>query len=231
MRVIKTVRPLAAAVACTCVFAVLAASPASATVRPAGGIDVGLERDPGNSIVGRGTTDSKGNLTFANLPAGHYTLVIEGKSLAASLKQMAPKETAAKKESGPSVNLGIGGLFGSKSSSPSKSGPVKGTPSHNSSSSAGVGLGLNIPIGGDDDTSKPAMIDNSVTLIVTSRIVATGHNVGGAGNQAFSTSVPVCPGAQGDIRLGFDLPENGSVSIRAEEGGAIDEQSSTQGAD
>lgn len=228
MRVIKTARPLAAAVACACVFAVSALNtPANATAgTPIQGTPVGLDHDP-EGIIAHGTTDSKGNVTFEKLPAGHYTLVIDGKSLAASLKQMAPKETAAKKESGPSVNLGVGGLFGSKSSSTSKSDPVKGTPSHGTSSSSGVGLGLNIPIGSKDDPEKPTAMDSGVeTVVVTARFKG---DLGGG--WSISTSAPVCPSAQGDIRLSFDIPENGSVSIRTEVGGAIDEQSSTQGAD
>jgi len=48
---------------------------AQATVKPVGGTEVGLERDPGNSII-HVNTDKDGVFTFANMKAGSYRLIV-----------------------------------------------------------------------------------------------------------------------------------------------------------
>jgi hypothetical protein len=53
---------------------------AQTTVKPLAGTEVGLEHDPSNEMVAKGTTDPEGNVTFSNLKPGHYRVVLTGKS-------------------------------------------------------------------------------------------------------------------------------------------------------
>jgi hypothetical protein len=53
---------------------------AQTTVKPIAGTEVGLEHDPSNEMVAKGTTDTEGNVTFSNLKPGRYRVVLTDKS-------------------------------------------------------------------------------------------------------------------------------------------------------
>lgn len=62
---------------CALAFVVVSASSAGATAgTPISGIPVGLEGEPGGIAVANGTTDAKGNASFAMLKAGRYTVAV-----------------------------------------------------------------------------------------------------------------------------------------------------------
>jgi|GEM_PF-4461571 len=56
------------------------AAHAQTTVKPIAGTEVGLEHDPSNEMVAKGTTDSEGNVTFSNLKPGRYRVALTDKS-------------------------------------------------------------------------------------------------------------------------------------------------------
>jgi hypothetical protein len=66
----------ALAVLAFAVFFVLSAVDARAGA-PLKGVDVKLGRNPGGTVAARTTTDEHGAFTFANVPAGSYTLTFE----------------------------------------------------------------------------------------------------------------------------------------------------------
>ena len=56
------------------------ATQAQTTAKPIADTEVGLEHDPSNEMVAKGKTDSEGNVTFSNLKAGRYRVVLTDKS-------------------------------------------------------------------------------------------------------------------------------------------------------
>ena len=51
------------------------------TVKPVGGTPVGLERDPGNTLVTSVQTDGRGHFSFGKLAPGRYALKLSGKDI------------------------------------------------------------------------------------------------------------------------------------------------------
>jgi hypothetical protein len=87
------------------------AADAQTTVKPIAGTEVGLEHDPSNEMVAKGTTDPEGNVTFSNLKPGRYRVVLTGKSKLTVPARLTISGTAA----GPRVSQPIAeGQFGSK---------------------------------------------------------------------------------------------------------------------
>jgi hypothetical protein len=199
-------------------MALAATGPAQATVRPIGGTDVGLERDPGNSIVARGNTNADGKISFRDLAPGHYTLTIDSKSLTAAIEKA--RSASADKKSSSSLTIGVGGMFGGGSSHSSsshqdtKGGAAYGHPdktTHSSSSGGGVGLGVSIPVGGSEKSAKSDGHDGTPFVSVRFVVGAKGDLGGG---WAYTIFAPVCPGAPGDTRVGFDVKnDGGSVAL------------------
>ncbi|HVU19428.1 MAG TPA: hypothetical protein VHE09_01775, partial [Rhizomicrobium sp.] len=209
------VRPVAAAT-CACAIAIAAANPALATVKPIAGTDVGLERDPGNSIVTRGSTNADGNISFRDLAPGHYTLTIDSKSLSAAIEKA--RSANANKKSGSSLSIGVGGVFGGGSSHSSsshqdtKGGPAYGHPdktTHSSSSGGGIGVGLSIPVGGSSDSGDKRESSTETVVVTGSRIPQEGLSAAGSGVPFISTKTPLRPADSGDIGIGFDVPQGG----------------------
>ena len=56
------------------------AAHAQTAAKPVAGTEVGLEHDPSNEMVAKGTTDREGNVTFSNLKPGRYRVVLTDKS-------------------------------------------------------------------------------------------------------------------------------------------------------
>lgn len=189
----------------------LSATPAFAEPgKPIDGTDVGLDHDPNppGGRVANGVTDDRGNVTFSNLAPGDYVLVIDGPTLAKAMDRLAPR-VPAKHDSGPSVGLGVGGLFGGGSHrSNDGGGPVGGShnDSHGGSSIGGVALGMNVPLGGDDHRGDAAVPTANIRLTlntnITSRLV-----------QTFSSETPYCRETAGQgMRIGFTIAQGAAAS-------------------
>ena len=171
-------------------------------------------------IIARPQTSRNGQINLGSLPPGDYEIVIDGKSLVAAMDRVAPP-MPARHDSGPSVSLGIGGLFGSGGSHHSSggAGPTGGEshsgrigglavdpndPSGNlvnsgGSSTGGVGLGVNVPIGGNHDSS-PSGYPMIYINISSSAPERSGLK--------FSTETPYCRDTAGQgMRIGFTIPE------------------------
>ena len=58
---------------------------------PITGTPIGLEGDPGSIVVAHGTTNDKGQVTFANVKPGKYLIVLDSKGFSAALKRLDPK--------------------------------------------------------------------------------------------------------------------------------------------
>ncbi|MDP1751176.1 MAG: SpaA isopeptide-forming pilin-related protein [Reyranella sp.] len=56
------------------------ATHAQTTAKPIADTEVGLEHDPSNEMVAKGTTDREGNVTFSNLKPGRYRVVLTDRS-------------------------------------------------------------------------------------------------------------------------------------------------------
>ena len=56
------------------------AAHAQTAAKPVAGTEVGLEHDPSNEMVAKGTTDREGNVTFSSLKPGRYRVVLTDKS-------------------------------------------------------------------------------------------------------------------------------------------------------
>jgi hypothetical protein len=84
---------------------------AQTTVKPVAGAEVGLEHDPSNEMVAKGTTDPEGSVTFSNLKPGRYRVVLTGKSkLTVPARITISGTTAAPRVSEPIAE----GQYGSK---------------------------------------------------------------------------------------------------------------------
>ena len=109
-------------------------------------VPVGIDHEPGGNGVpfAKATTDADGNVTFRDLAPGKYVLVIDGLGLAKAIDKLTPPP---KHESGPSVSLGIGEMFGGGGSHHADhqgADPTKG--SHGGTHSGG-GIGVNVAAG------------------------------------------------------------------------------------
>lgn len=70
-----------AAVATLCLFSIVTAQKGSegtaSATKPVKGIDVIVQKNPGNSAARTATTGENGEFTFVDLPPGHYSLRID----------------------------------------------------------------------------------------------------------------------------------------------------------
>ncbi len=152
---------------------------------PIPGIEVRLEGDPGSILISRGVTDDRGNVRFDHLAPGDYVIVIDGPTLVKAMDARAPSKPD-RHGGGSSLTIGIGGTFGGSHHSHEDAGPTGGErhsgriggaavdpndPSGNrvnngGSSTGGVGLGLNVPLGGHDTNPEPGypIINISVSI-------------------------------------------------------------------
>ena len=158
-----------------------------------------------------GVADPNGEFTFRGLPPGDYEIDIDGPSLAKAMDRLAPP-TPVRHDSGPSVSLGIGGLFGGGGSHHSSGGaaPVGGSHggSGGGSSTGGVGLGVNVPIGSNSDAGT-----RNGNLQISQMSVRVGVRVDGGGE--FSISQDYCRENAGQgMRLTFKIAENESPGPR-----------------
>lgn len=222
----------------------LALSPTAAFAigegEPISGTSVGLEHDPPRLSVGSGVTDGNGRVTFGKLAPGKYVLVIDGLTLVKAMDRLAPSKPA-RHDSGPTVSLGVGGFFGGGGSHHSSggAGPVGGEshsgrtgglavdpndPSGNrvnsgGSSTGGVGLGVNVPIGGGGGDAQGGGIYNNAPII-SMTLTVSGTPGGNAGTDvresSFSSETPYCRATAGQgMRLGFSVPEGAGLVIIA----------------
>lgn len=202
-----------AALAC----AALALTSATAIANVIPGVDVIVKRHPPKDLaIPPVTTDAKGQATFKLAP-GEYEIDIDGPTLRAAVDRIAPPK---KKDRG-SLSVGIGGsLFGGGSSHSSQKdsghegldnqgeGSKNGHPSSNqgnSSSGGGVGVGMNIPVGGNDPGSNPppSLEITMHEIIVTN--LATGQP------EPVSVDFPYCRDGGEGPRVEFTVPDGGGT--------------------
>ncbi len=87
------------------------AAHAQTAAKPIAGTEVGLEHDPSNEMIAKGTTDGEGNVTFSNLKPGRYRVVLTDKSKLKVPTRVTISATAA----APRVSEPIAeGQYGSK---------------------------------------------------------------------------------------------------------------------
>lgn len=256
MKQLKVARPVAAAAMCACAIGLAATTAQAKQGEPIQGTEVGLDHDP-EGIVVRGTTDTKGHVIFAHLKPGHYTLVIDGKSLAKTLAETEHRVfmTASRvarddypASSHSSFSIGIGGMFGGGShhASPSREDdPVKGARggSRSSHSGGGMGIGFSIPIGGDSGRDSDALrkkdkdwdeaVSELKTVVMISgkpvQLGGTGVAYGEDWSQSISLETPRCRKSTGDMKIGFDLPHGGGVKLELDDvNAAIGDVSTTR---
>ena len=112
------------------------------------------------AVVDRVRTNAKGEAVLRDLVPGDYEIAIDGESFVAAMDEAGPPP---RNDSGGGASLNIGGGFGGshhRSSDDDGAGP-QGHDGHghdHGSHSGGVGLGVNIPLGGEhgDDPDAPA---------------------------------------------------------------------------
>lgn len=151
------------------VFFGLAVRNASATNNPVSGdpvsgVDISLEQIPGG-IVTKGVTGADGVARFLGLVQGTYRVVLgnvatvlmnHNSSRSHKDSSAPPTEPGSEGSgSGPSVNIGIGGIFGSGSTKRPQSDRADG---RGSSGSAGAGgsIGINIPLSSGEVWNQPS---------------------------------------------------------------------------
>ena len=222
------------ALACLAFSATMVAAPFAYATLPSTVEDGDSNREaiPGVHVIMRNaghdvtaTTDKQGNVVFKGLAPGDYEIDIDGKSLAKSLAKLVPA-TPEKKSDGGGFSIGVGGsLFGggghSGRSGGQGAGPAQGG-GHGGSSSGGgggMGVGLNIPLGGDKgDTGKlqPVNLLIAILLPAVQKDVQTGYTGKAESTDWLEThvSLPYCPDTKGDIRLGFTVPEGGGGDVK-----------------
>ncbi|HXC53917.1 MAG TPA: prealbumin-like fold domain-containing protein [Rhizomicrobium sp.] len=156
--------------------------------------------------VGRAQSDENGQLSFKDLPPGHYEIVVDGKALSAAIDNANPPP---KRESSGGLSIGIGGgMFGGGGHSSSGHEGVDGHPDrgHGSSQSGGVGVGFAIPLGsgGDPGSNPPPSL-----RITMSEILIVGLDK--KPPEPVSVDFPYCrDGGQG-ARVGFTIPDGGGT--------------------
>lgn len=220
-----------AALACA-VLALSATAAIAEPGKPIEGTDVGLDHkpDPPGGRVANGVTDNEGNVRFGKLAPGEYVLVIDGPTLVRAMDRLA-LPVPAKHDSGPSVGLSVGGLFGGGGSHHSDhqgAGPTQG--SHGGTHSGG-GIGLGVALGdvnGDgtpDSVVRPGdQIDRiAFTLVVTASPggSVTASLSGSASSRApdargstFSSETPYCRQTAGQgMHIGFTVPEGAPANV------------------
>lgn len=153
------------------VFFGLAVRNASATNNPVSGdpvsgVDISLEKIP-NGIVTKGVTGADGVARFPGLAPGTYRVVLDNVATAAEnhnssrknikLPPAAPPTEPGSEGSGggPSVNIGIGGIFGSGSTKRPQNDRADGRGS-SGSAGAGGGIGINIPLSSGEVWNQPS---------------------------------------------------------------------------
>ena len=208
--------------ALACLALALTAMPAMATNEPIPGVDIIVQKNPGGIVV-KTQTGPTGQVQFKDLAPGEYVIEIDGKSLVAAMDKLTPP-APAKKSSRSSFSLGIGGFLGGGSSRSNEGrGPVGGERNsgrigsiavdptdpnrvnNGGNSSGGVGLGVNIPIGGGSDSDAATRNGN---LQITQFSIRRDGGSGG-----FSVSQGYCPNAAGQgMHIEFTVPESGSYT-------------------
>lgn len=139
---------------------------------PVPGIDISLDEIPGGTTT-KGVTDADGVARFPGLAPGTYRVVLNNIAKATSpghktveeLKN-APPSTEPDTEgsgSGPSVNIGIGGIFGSGST---KRSPSEGADGGGKSENRGIegGIGINTPLSSDEVWNQPSKAEADVGI-------------------------------------------------------------------
>jgi len=134
---------------------------------PVPSIDISLEEIP-NGIVIKGVTGADGVARFTGLMPGTYRVVLDNVATAtvnhnSSRKNVKPDPPLAPPTepgsegsgSGPSVNIGIGGIFGSGSTKRPQSDRADGRGS-SGSAGAGGGIGINIPLSSGEVWNQPS---------------------------------------------------------------------------
>ena len=224
--------------ALACAVLVLSTSIALAEPgRPIQGIEVGLDHYPPGERVATGVTTDGGKVMFGKLAPGNYVLVIDGPTLIRAMDRLAAP-APAKHDSGPSVSLSVGGLFGGGGSHHSHEGggPAGGAshsgriggigvdpsdPSGNTrTSGSGMTAGLNVAVGDVNGDGTPDSVVRPGDQIdrITFTLVVTGSPGGSvssrapdAGGSTFSSETPYCRDTAGQgMRLGFKISENES---------------------
>ncbi|HEY4941359.1 MAG TPA: prealbumin-like fold domain-containing protein [Rhizomicrobium sp.] len=165
------------------------------------GADLIVKRGDG-SVVTKMQTDDHGQITIKGLAPGDYVIEIDGPSFVAAMDRLAPP---ARHDSGPSVSLGIGGMFGGGGSHHSNGGarPIGSSNGGPHGDSAAGGAGLVVSAGATN---------TSVSIPVTLAI-----NIGDSGK--FSSTTPYCPDTAGrGMRFGFTVPKgNGAAGLSSED--------------
>lgn len=165
-------------------------------------------RDTSGKVVMRSRTDARGFVKINDLAPGSYVAEIDGASLVKAIDKLVPP-TPAKHDSGPSVGLSVGGLFGGGGSHHSNEGggPVGGShnDSHDGGSTGGVSLGVNVPLGG---ASPPGLAIGGIeTVVVTAQFLNGVSPKSGPGELIFSSATPYCREvAGGGMHFEFTVP-------------------------
>lgn len=214
-----------------CIALALSTTVAMATNDPIPGVDIIVEKNPGGSVVIQTHTDANGSLTLRGLAPGDYVIEFGGKSLVATMDRLVPP-APVKKSSGSSFSLGIGGMFGGGSSRSNEGkGPVGGErnsgrvtgiavdpndPSGNrmnngGNSSGGVGLGINIPIGGDGNSGSGGVNAPIISMTLTVSGTPGGSRGTDARESSFLSQTPYCRDTAGQgMKFGFKIADNES---------------------
>lgn len=211
-----------AALACAVLAFTMTAAMAATTPVPR--VDVVVTRDPnGNSVIVtrdangttfEGTTDANGQITFKDLAPGKYVIIIKGDSLIRAMDRLAPP-VPPKHDSGPSLGLSVGGLFGGGGSHHSDhqgAGPTQG--SHGESGGAAFAGGVYVASGdinGDgvrDSAVQPGDGGGNAPMLT---FTITVHPTEGSEQVAnLSSMTPYCRETAGQgARLGFAVTNSG----------------------
>lgn len=156
------------------VLALSSTAAIAAQGEPIDGVDVKLGKNPGGLRVASGVTDGRGNVAFRNLAPGDYEIFIDGPTLARAMDALAPSKPE-RHGGDSSLNIGIGGMFGGSHHSHNDGGPVGGShgSSHGGSSTGGVGVGLNVPLGGHNTDREPGYPITAINISLPSNPDAT----------------------------------------------------------
>ena len=144
---------------------------------PVPGIDISLEEIPGG-IVTKGITGADGVARFPGLSPGTYRVVLDNVATAVENHNSSrsnkcdgcatapPTEPGSEGSgSGPSVNIGIGGIFGSGSTKRPQSDRADGRGSSGSAGAGGgVGVGINIPQSSGEVWNQPSKAEVDVGI-------------------------------------------------------------------
>ena len=166
-------------------------------------------REPGTDTTLR--TNERGQIALTNFAPGAYELVVDGESLKTAVDKLVVP--SSHKSSGPTIS--VGGFFGGGSSRSSSSGHKGVTDAAHErgshSSGGGMGVGLSLPLGGNDD--NPPASGDAMTSVTISLPANGGPNARDskanwdAGANSLSMEAPYChdSAAQG-LRIRFTVP-------------------------